>query len=678
MSPQHRPTSDRDCPSHDELIAYSGGALPRDRLDAVRRHVAACPRCDAVLRDLITGQASRPASSTNRLPAMQTTAGPSEDRPAGPGPRRLGQYEIHEQLGRGGMGAVHRAWHVRLKRWVALKILPPERTRDPVAVARFLREMGAVGRLEHHPNVVRATDAGEQDGTHFLAMELVEGIDLSQLVRLRGPLAVPDACALIRQAALGLQYVHERKIVHRDVKPSNLMLTTAGEVKILDLGLALLQGDPHPAEELTGSGQVLGTAAYMAPEQWDDVHAVDVRADVYGLGCALYKLLAGRTPFSGSDSDSLAHVMQAHASRPVPPIERPDVPAALSGLLFRMLAKNPADRVATAAEVALALEPFARGADLPALANALPAAEATTAPPRAGALTTSHSPPVGRAATWSRGESPAPPAPPRPRSTRRRWLAATAAGTLLAALGAGAVLLRRRAPKTDDDGKEPAVSEPPLKPNVWNPLLGREPETLRWPPPPTNSYKDYRAAEQELRVHCQDLGLLKLGESKHARYKLAVTLHQNPWAGNVGLFFGHQTAQLPDGPAERYHFVELIRDREPRMDAATYFQVDWLFMQHLGPPGKQREVSERHQASRAFVLPARPHRLVLTVGPGGLETVTWGDATEKPLKLAEVIGPNSVPAPPAKAGSSHGAFGVYVRSGNGVFRDASYFYEEER
>src|SRR5262249_38269469 len=200
------------------------------------------------------------------------------------------------------------------------KILPPERTRDPLAVARFVREMAAVGRLEH-PNVVRATDAGEEDGTHFLAMELVEGIDLGHLVRFLGPLPVPDACELIRQAALGLQYVHERQIVHRDVKPSNLMLASTGEVKILDLGLALLQGD-FADEELTGSGQLLGTAAYMAPEQWHDTHAVDVRADVYGLGCALYKLLAGKAPFSGSDSHSLAHVMQAHASQPVPPIER--------------------------------------------------------------------------------------------------------------------------------------------------------------------------------------------------------------------------------------------------------------------------------------------------------------------------------------------------------------------
>jgi serine/threonine protein kinase len=676
MSPQNRTTSDSDCPTHDELIAYAGGALPRDRIDSLRRHVAACPRCDSLLRELITGREVAPPDDVTDGPPLRQTIGDVGPPRAAPAPRRLGQYEIHEQLGRGGMGTVHRAWHARLKRWVALKILPPERTRDPVAVARFLREMGAVGRLDHHPNVVRATDAGEQDGTHFLAMELVEGIDLGHLVRLRGPLAVPDACALIRQAALGLQYVHERQIVHRDVKPSNLMLTPAGEVKILDLGLALLHDEPHPAEELTSSGQVLGTAAYMAPEQWDDVHAVDVRADVYGLGCALYKLLAGRTPFSGSDSDSLAHVMQAHASRPVPPIDRPDLPAPLGGLLFRMLAKNPADRVATAAEVAVALEPFARGANLQVLVTSLPAAEVTTGTPRAGAVTTSHSPEVAKAPTWSHGKPPAPPPPPQ-RTTRRRWLVAAAAGSVLAALGAtGAVLLRRPVTKPDDDGKDPPLIDQPPKPNVWNPLLKLEPETLRWPASAANSFKEHRAAERELRVTCEDAGLLKLGETKASRYQLAVTLHQNPWVGHVGLFFGHQTAQLPDGPAERYHFVWLIPDK--RKDAATYLRADWQFMQHLGPPGKQRDVSEGFQTSEPFLPSAKPHRLLVSVGPQGLESVLWGDATDRPPKLVELIGPNVRRKPrPAKPGTSHGSFGVYVRSGNGVFRDAAYLFKEE-
>jgi hypothetical protein len=344
-----------------------------------------------------------------------------------------------------------------------------------------------------------------------------------------------------------------------------------------------------------------------------------------------------------------------------------------------MLAKLPGDRVATAAAVALALEPFARGADLPALATTVPADQAASGPPRAGAVTTSHSPEVGKAPTWSRVTPPAPAAPARPTTTRRRWLAAAAAGTLLAALGgAGAVLLRRPAPQPDEKEKDPPVTEPPLKPGVWNPMLGREPATLRWPPAPTNSYQDYRAEEKELRANCQDVGLLKLGESKSGRYKVAVTLHQNPWAGNVGLFFGYQTCQLPDGPAERYHVLELaIAKRE---EAATYLRVDWTFALHIGPAGKQRDVSERFQASRSFLPSAKPHRLVLAVGPQGLETVFWGDATEKPLKLAELIGPNSVPvpAPPPKAGTSHGAFGIYLHSGNGVFRDAAYFYEEER
>ena len=150
-----------------------------------------------------------------------------------------------------------------------------------------------------------AHDAGEADGTHFLVMEYVDGIDLSNLVRQHGPLPVAEACELIRQAALGLQHAHEHGLVHRDIKPANLLLTTGGQVKILDLGLALLAVDTRrPTNELTADRPVMGTADYMSPEQAGDSHAVDIRADIYSLGCTLYKLLTGKAPFSGSKYSS--------------------------------------------------------------------------------------------------------------------------------------------------------------------------------------------------------------------------------------------------------------------------------------------------------------------------------------------------------------------------------------
>ena len=188
--------------------------------------------------------------------------------------------------------------------------------------------MEAIGRLNHN-NIVRATDAGEADGVHYLVMELIDGIDLARLVRLAGPLPVAAACELVRQAAVGLQYAHENGLVHRDIKPSNLLLSVNGELKISDLGLALLNRDERASGELTVTGQVMGTADYMAPEQWEDSHAVDIRADLYSLGCTLYTLLAGRPPFAGPKHRSALRKMAAHAKELVPPItdHRADVPA---------------------------------------------------------------------------------------------------------------------------------------------------------------------------------------------------------------------------------------------------------------------------------------------------------------------------------------------------------------
>jgi len=179
------------------------------------------------------------------------------------------------------MGTVWKARHRRLHRHVAVKFLPKERVGDAQAIARFEREMAAVGELDH-PHLVRAHDADETEGQPFLVMEYVEGIDLSALGARLERLPIAEACEAIRQAALGLQYAHEHGLVHRDIKPSNLMLTRDGQVKILDLGLALLQISEMGRGELISTGQTMGTADYMAPEQVDDRHSVDIRADIHG------------------------------------------------------------------------------------------------------------------------------------------------------------------------------------------------------------------------------------------------------------------------------------------------------------------------------------------------------------------------------------------------------------
>ncbi len=240
-------------------------------------------------------------------------------------------------------------------------MLPPSFATNAALVSRFEREMKAVGKLDH-PNIIKATNADEWNGTHYLVMEYIEGTDLSVLVKERGVLSVRDACKTIRQAALGLQHAHEHGLVHRDIKPSNLFLTKSGQVKLLDLGLARLGGDDKENAGLTSSGQMLGTPDYMAPEQWDDTRSADARADLYSLGCTLSYLLTGKAPFDTGKVRSFLHIMKAHSETSPPDLMqlRNSVPAELNALFQRLLAKKPEDRIQTAAEVVTALEPFTR------------------------------------------------------------------------------------------------------------------------------------------------------------------------------------------------------------------------------------------------------------------------------------------------------------------------------
>lgn len=377
------------CPDRDELADYLLGNLPEEAAVQLEEHLAGCPACEQTISDmdgvsdtLIAGLRRRPAQESVALlsdPAFLAVVeraravGPGESIPAPGPPRRLGEYELLEKLGQGGMGEVYKARQTRLDKIVALKILPKHRTADPHAQARFEREMKAVGRLRH-ANLIEAYDAREIDGTAILVMEYIEGADLAQVCRKCGPLPVADACEVIRHTALGLQYAHEHGMVHRDIKPSNLMLTIEGQVKILDLGLALLQ-TPEAVSgaggETTSSEQIMGTVDYMAPEQAADSHRVDIGADIYSLGCTLYTLLAGQAPFTGPAYVTKMKKLLAHAQAPVPPLARfrSDVPKELIAILDHMLAKLPEQRFSTPADVAEALAPFAAGSDARRLAE---------------------------------------------------------------------------------------------------------------------------------------------------------------------------------------------------------------------------------------------------------------------------------------------------------------------
>jgi WD40 repeat protein/serine/threonine protein kinase len=283
-------------------------------------------------------------------------AGPDESGPDLCG-RVLGPYEVLERLGAGGMGQVYKARHRDLDRLVALKVLRHDRQGDAAAVQRFQREIKIVARLAH-PNLVLAHDASRVDDLFFLAMEYVEGTDLARLVRQRGPLPVALACEVIRQAALGLQHAHERGLIHRDIKPSNLLLTARGEqVKVLDLGLACWQlpGPDHSSSLLTGSGAVLGTPDFLAPEQARDARQADPRSDLYSLGCTFYYLLTGQVPLPAA---TLTEKLLRHQMDEPVPVERlrPEVPPEVAAVVRRLMAKRPDERFPSAAAVVEALD----------------------------------------------------------------------------------------------------------------------------------------------------------------------------------------------------------------------------------------------------------------------------------------------------------------------------------
>jgi len=266
---------------------------------------------------------------------------------------RIGNYDVLDKLGVGGMGAVYKARHRRMKRVVALKVLSREGARSGTLADRFQREIETLARLAH-PNIVMAYDADEAEVGPFLVMELVIGRDLAAEVADRGPLPVADAIDRILQAARGLEYAHAQGIVHRDIKPGNILRDTDGLVKVADLGLARLSETPANLS-LTQAGTVVGTAEYMPPEQAVDSGEVNHRADIYSLGCTLFFLLTGRAPYQ---SGSIMSMFLKHRDEPVPDLRalRPAVPAGLEAVFRRMAAKAPADRYQSMTEVAAALE----------------------------------------------------------------------------------------------------------------------------------------------------------------------------------------------------------------------------------------------------------------------------------------------------------------------------------
>ena len=347
--------------------------VPAEQTSAVGSLSASCPVCGA-------GEQAVPAPSVEKTvtdftpPYIPPTEMPRRSTHAAGFPVVAG-YEILEEIGHGGMGVVYRARQLERDRIVALKVIRRERLTNPDVINRFRREAQAAARLTH-PNVVSVYEADQDGETHYLAMEYVPGITLQQLVERHGPLPIAQACDFVRQTALGLQHAAEQALVHRDVKPANLMILVneaaaiphSAMVKILDMGVARLYQLAHSPEEplttLTRDGAVIGTPDYVAPEQLEDPHGADIRADLYSLGCTFYFLLTGKVPFPGG---TLIQKLDRQRQETPPSVDqlRSEVPSAVAAVVRRLMAKNPAERYRTPGELAAVLDHLLKTGQLP-------------------------------------------------------------------------------------------------------------------------------------------------------------------------------------------------------------------------------------------------------------------------------------------------------------------------
>lgn len=349
------------CPTAQDLRFYLHGKTSDSDTETIELHLVDCQKCQIHLEilseesdslmHLVSEAAAIPLVAGSRSERTQSRRSLNEFRASSESSWRgandmadsmtmIRDYRLLELLGQGGMGSVYRALHVRLNRQVAIKILKSDRIGADEAVSRFAREIRLLAQLEH-PNIVRAVDAGEHDGLPYFVMEFISGVNLGQLVQRLGPLPVPESCSIIRLAAVALQYAHEQKVLHRDIKPSNVMITAEGAVKLLDLGLAQIL-ELEVDDGVSRTDQVLGTLAYMSPEQLSGRNQVTMQSDIFSLGVTLHELLTGQRPFERRGMPPFVSDIRS---------VRPDVDDNLNALVSDMLALDSSARPASMAEV---------------------------------------------------------------------------------------------------------------------------------------------------------------------------------------------------------------------------------------------------------------------------------------------------------------------------------------
>jgi serine/threonine protein kinase/formylglycine-generating enzyme required for sulfatase activity len=357
-------------PTEQTLSDFGLGKLDDGQAEIINNHLNECSECQRLVAEMssdsflgrLRGAEGQSSRTNTGIQAPIMSKEPGDKIKAGTLPPDLADhpdYQVVRELGRGGMGVVYLAHNRLMGRDEVLKVVSKHLIERKGVLERFSREIRSAARLMH-PNIVHAYSAFRCGESVVFAMEYVDGLDLAKLVKTKGPMSVPHACYFVHQAALGLQHAHEQGMVHRDIKPGNLMLTRKGDksvVKVLDFGLAKATRESPTDGALTHEGQMLGTPDFIAPEQIRDAQSAGIQADIYSLGCTLYYLLTGTPPFQGP---SLYDLLQAHFSMDAQPLNliRPEVPAELAALVAKMMAKDLGRRFQTPAEVAEALKPF--------------------------------------------------------------------------------------------------------------------------------------------------------------------------------------------------------------------------------------------------------------------------------------------------------------------------------
>ena len=661
-----------DCPPDEALKVLLEQATHDTNSIEVISHLGGCLHC----RERIT--AWNQAGQLDKILDAAGNSGiayenPSEGSPAdgsdaltnvyGVTPiRRIGQYELLRSVGHGGGGEVFEARHTHLRRRVAVKLLSKKNCDNEDVRLRFFQEMESIGRL-NHPNIVHAYDAGEIDGTLYLAMEFIDGLNLETLAQRIGPMEIPDACEVIRQAAQGLQHVFESGLVHRDLKPSNLLVSKSG-VKIADLGLAMFDRedstqDPlsrkkEADDRLTGEHTVLGTVDYMAPEQAGRSRDVDIRADLYSLGCTLFRLLVGRAPYALPENKTSFNKMVAHASSPIPDIQyfRPDVPDELAAVIKCLLGKTRTERYSEPRKLVDALVPFRGAIDFPTLILSPPR------PPRklvaGGRSSTLRDSEIRRSeastplAAYSKKHSGPPQQPPgsqeskpSPRLSINRKMIVASVILILILFGLSRNILgllkkdqiTAASQFAQGKGKTPTEETdepmPELKPKkrtdfeeVWFQQFNKLPEALIWSPSSKTGSGNLLQDSSTFHVHSPDsLHLEELGELKNnsANVELELSFKPHTHSASFGFFFGFRPVVM-DEIAE-FQSIQIIWTGGDKQSKEV------IVARHIKVIGLRNKEIENNRSSfeRVPVPPGHKNmRLAVKISSGRLVSVSVG------------------------------------------------------